>query len=102
MLQLTTYQTGEEGGDSEKKNDGSAGSGKNRNVQGKRKGEITLSGSMTRQVRSFLSVLSLFLSFFFLDDRSSELGLKARVRGLAVLVGSSLPPIPTPHPKVWA
>lgn len=65
MLQLTTYQTEEEGGDNEKKNDGSAGSGKNRNVQGKRKGEITLSGSMTRQVRSFLSVLSLFLSFFF-------------------------------------
>jgi len=49
MLQLTTYQTEEEGGDNEKKNDGSAGSGKNKNIQRKRKGEITLSGSMTRQ-----------------------------------------------------
>ncbi len=48
MLQLTTYQTSEEGGDNEKKVDHGAGNGKN--IPSKRKGEITLSGSMTRQV----------------------------------------------------
>lgn len=57
MLQLTTHQASEEGGENDKKAAGpsaaSTGNNKYRDIQPKRKGEISLSGSMTRQVRSF-------------------------------------------------
>jgi len=57
MLQLTTHQASEEGGENDKKATGpsaaSTGNKKFRDIQPKRKGEITLSGSMTRQVRCF-------------------------------------------------
>jgi len=57
MLQLTTHQASEEGGENDKKTAGpsaaSTGNNKYRDIRLKHKGEITLSGSMTRQVRSF-------------------------------------------------
>jgi len=56
MLQLTTHQASEEGSENDKKATGpsaaSIGNNKYRDIQPKRKSEITLSGSMTRQVRS--------------------------------------------------
>lgn len=58
MLQLTTHQASEEGGESDKKATGPSaapGNGKYRDIQPKRKGEVTLSGSMTRQVCNFFS-----------------------------------------------
>jgi len=56
MLQLTMHQASEEGGESDKKATGPSaapGNGKYRDIQPKRKGEVTLSGSMTRQVCNF-------------------------------------------------
>jgi hypothetical protein len=56
MLQLTTHQTSEEGGEDGKKATGSpasSGNRKHKDIQYDRKGEVTLSGSMTRQVCRF-------------------------------------------------
>jgi hypothetical protein len=53
MLQLTTHQASEEGGENERKVPSAAttsGNGKYKDIQFTRKGEVTLSGSMTRQV----------------------------------------------------
>jgi len=49
MLQLTTHQASEEGNESEKKAAAAAGHTKTKDIQFKRNGEVTISGSMTRQ-----------------------------------------------------
>jgi len=65
MLQLTTHQASDESGENDKKATGpsaaSTGNNKYGDIQPKRKGEITLSGSMTRQVRSFFYLI--YISF---------------------------------------
>jgi capping protein beta len=58
MLQITTRQASEEGGENDKKADNAAagvgsGNGKFKDIQFQRRGEVTLSGSMTRQVCGF-------------------------------------------------
>lgn len=56
MLQLTTHQASEEGGENGKRPagvDAVPGNAKHKDIQYKRKGEVTLSGSMTRQVCVF-------------------------------------------------
>lgn len=66
MLQLTTRQTSEEGGENDKKAAGAAaaaGNAKYKDIQFKRNGEVTLSGSMTRQVCVFLCIMGAVCPF---------------------------------------
>lgn len=74
MLQLTTRQASQEGGENEKKSSAmGAGSnnGKYKDISFNRQGEVTLSGSMTRQVCvQFRFVMSpLYSLLFWLDER---------------------------------
>ncbi|KXN86059.1 F-actin-capping protein subunit beta [Leucoagaricus sp. SymC.cos] len=50
MLQLTTRQASEEGGEKGAGGNGAQGNRKHKDIQFKRNGEVTLSGSMTRQL----------------------------------------------------